>query len=189
MSDLYQKLETCLASVQKKDQILNRKWRWSWDPALEIMQMRSRSKPPLTIQRLRFSNLHSCRPQRQICIWICEKCAGCDHAGKSALLWRLSNDGCSSSHKIDGHDGGEEAVSYKCSRWSESEFLNQVNFMMITDHITTGIPESADRTEYWGTGKQISGYEWGIQQTIARGDPCQCRKMRYRSPGGRICAV
>ena len=30
--------------------------------------------------------LHSCRPQRQICIWICEKCADCDHAGKSALL-------------------------------------------------------------------------------------------------------
>ena len=48
MSDLYQKLETCLASVRK---------RTDFKPEvaliLEIMQMRSRSKPPLTIQRLR----------------------------------------------------------------------------------------------------------------------------------------
>ena len=48
MSDLYQKLETCLASVRK---------RTDFKPEvaliLEIMQMRSRSKLPLTIQRLR----------------------------------------------------------------------------------------------------------------------------------------
>ena len=54
------------------------------------------------------------------------------------------------------------------------------DFMMITDHITTGIPSPL-------IGPNIE--ELGIQQTSERGDPRQCGKMWYRSPGGRIRAV
>ena len=52
MSDLYQKLETCLASVQKRTDF-KPEVALILGSGLEITQMRSRSKPPLTIQRLK----------------------------------------------------------------------------------------------------------------------------------------
>ena len=83
MSDLYQKLETCLASVRKKT---------DFKPEVALIlgsglgDYADEIQIETTIDYTEISNLHSCRSQRQICIWICEKCAGCDHAGKSALL-------------------------------------------------------------------------------------------------------
>ena len=78
MSDLYQKLETCLASVRKKT---------DFKPEVALILGSGLGDYADEIQiETTIDYLHSCRPQRQICIWICEKCAGCDHAGKSALL-------------------------------------------------------------------------------------------------------
>ena len=86
MSDLYQKLETCLASVRK---------RTDFKPEVALIlgsglgDYADEIQIETTIDYTEiegFPIIHSCRPQRQICIWICEKCAGCDHAGKSALL-------------------------------------------------------------------------------------------------------
>ena len=85
MSDLYQKLETCLASVRKrtdfKPEVALILGSGLGDYADEIQ-----IETTIDYTEIEGFQLHSCRPQRQICIWICEKCAGCDHAGKSALL-------------------------------------------------------------------------------------------------------
>ena len=85
MSDLYQKLETCLASVRKKT---------DFKPEVALIlgsglgDYADEIQIETTIDYTEIEGFptSTVAGQRQICIWICEKCAGCDHAGKSALL-------------------------------------------------------------------------------------------------------
>ena len=70
--------------------------------------MRSRSKPPLTIQRLRAFQPPQLQATKADLYWICEKCAGVIMQGRVHYYEGYLMSGCSSSHKIDGHDGGEE---------------------------------------------------------------------------------
>ena len=63
------------------------------------------------------------------------------------------------------------------------------DFMMITDHITTGIPSPLIGPNIEELGSRFPDMSEVYSRRLERGDPRQCGKMRYRSPGGRIRAV
>ena len=85
MSDLYQKLETCLASVRK---------RTDFKPEVALIlgsglgDYADEIQIETTIDYTEIEGFPTSQLQatKADLIWICEKCAGCDHAGKSALL-------------------------------------------------------------------------------------------------------
>ena len=77
MSKLYEKLETCLASVRQKT---------DFKPEVALILGSGLGDYADEIKIETTIDYTDSRPQREICIWICWKCSGSDHAGKSSLL-------------------------------------------------------------------------------------------------------